>query len=113
MLFSSHSSTLLIKRKSISLEQIPCVHFILDISKHVLKSVCQDNVSSSFELLDIIDHKTAKKRCAILEYRLIDDNRCAFGFHALHDALDAALAEVVSVALHCESKVCLSSQSRA
>ena len=46
----------------------------------------------------------ATKECAtVLQGRLVDDHCCAFCLDSFHDTLNAALAEIVTVTLHCQT----------
>ena len=53
-----------------------------------------------FEFFQVIDHHAAEEGLAIFQCRLIDDHRCAFGLDPLHNSLNGALAEVITVTLH-------------
>lgn len=85
----------------ISPEQIPCVYFILDISKRVhIESICQNDITFVLKLLQIINHKAAEELTTILQRRLKDDDWDTLCLDALHNTLDCGGAEVIAIALH-------------
>lgn len=51
-------------------------------------SVGEDGAGASFELGEVVDHSRAEEGGAVGERRLIYNYCCAFGFDALHHALD-------------------------
>lgn len=85
---------------SIPAEQVPCVYFFFHIIQTLVISVCDDGVAQFFELLQIVNHDSSKKLLPIFQGRLIDNHRGVFHLYALHDALNAALAEVIKITLH-------------
>ena len=81
-------------------KHIPGINPLLHIIQERVISVSNDTVAASLELLKVIYNHAAKECTAVLQCRLIYDNSRSFRFEALHNTLDAALAEVIAVALH-------------
>lgn len=52
------------------------------------------------ELRQIVDHYRTEESLTIFQGRLINNDRCAFCFNALHDTLNGALTEVVRIRFH-------------
>ena len=76
------------KGGSVSAEQIPCVDLVLHIVKACIVAVGQNGLTLPLELVEIVDHHRAEEGLAILQRRLIDNDLCALGLDALHDALN-------------------------
>ena len=57
-------------------------------------------MGETLELGEVVDHAAAEERGAVLEGRLVDYDRRAFGLDALHHALNRRLAEIVGIRLH-------------
>ena len=57
----------------------------------------------ALEILQVVHHETPEEGASALQRRLVDNHLGTFCLDALHHALDAALAEVVAVALHREA----------
>ena len=87
----------------VALEKITGIDLVFNVIKTGIVTIGNDGVTLRLELLEIIDDKAAEKGLAILLCWLVDDDVGAFGFDALHDALDGGLAEVVGVGLHGEA----------
>ena len=70
---------------------------------HVLQvfgyAVGHDHVGFFDELLQIVDH-TRVEEVGLFEHGLVNDDFHTLGLDALHDALDAAGAEVVGAGFH-------------
>ena len=88
---------------SVSPENISRVYLVPHIVQACIIAVGDDSLATALELLQVIDHPAAEERAAVLERRFVDDDFCALGLDALHHSLDAALAEVVAVRLHCQA----------
>ena len=88
---------------SISAEKVSGIHFILNIIQHRIISISDDTTAHFLELLEVVDNLATKECAAILQGRLVDDNGSTFSFDAFHDALDAALTEIVTITLHCKT----------
>lgn len=58
-------------------------------------AISDDSMALFFEFFQIVDDDAAEEGRTVFEGRFINDDRGAFAFDSLHDALDAALAEVV------------------
>ena len=67
-------------------------------------AVGDDGLSLGFEGGEVVHHAAAEEGFAVLERGFVDDDGGAFGFDALHHALDRTLAEVVGVRLHGEAE---------
>ena len=87
-------------KSSVSPEEIPGIDLLLYIFQRLIKAVCKNDIGSGFELLKIIDHQRSEEGFPVIQRWLIDNDRSALGLDALHDALNAALAEVVRIGLH-------------
>ena len=76
----------------------------VDLGPHVVQAgvvaVGDDGLRAPLELREVVDHNAPEERAAVLQSRLVDDQRRALGPDALHHALDAALTEVVAAGLH-------------
>ena len=66
----------------------------------LIETVGKDHVAFTFEPIEIVDDFKTRERAAILQRRLIDDDRNARRLDVLHDVLDRGRAEVVAVRLH-------------
>ena len=82
------------------LEDIPCIHFISHIIQATIVAVGDDGIALTLEGVEVVDHLGAKEGLAIFQRGLVDNDIGTLGLHALHDALDGALAEIVRIALH-------------
>lgn len=85
---------------SISPKQISCIYFFLHIFEAFVEAVGDDGAALRLKGGEVVHHAAAEEGGAIFEGGFVDDDLCALGFHALHNALDGRLAEVVGVALH-------------
>ena len=76
----------------------------VDLCPHVVQAwvvaVGDDGLRAALELRQVVDHHAPEERAAVLQRRLVDDQRRALGLYPLHHALDAALPEVVAAGLH-------------
>ena len=89
---------------SVSAEEVSCVDLFFYVAEFIgIKAVGEDHVALCFEFLKVVDDKAVEEAVSILEGGFVDDDRDAFGFDALHDALNSGSAEVVAVALHGET----------
>ena len=84
----------------IPFEDVTCIHFLNYIIETGIIAVSYYTIALLFESIKIIHHLTTKEGSSIFERGLIDDDLGAFGFDALHDALDGTLAEIVGITLH-------------
>ena len=89
--------------KLISLENIPCIHLLLHIIKATIITVCDDCLTLCFKFFQVIHYFTSKECCSIFKCWLVNDYGCSFCFNTLHDSLNTTLAEVIRIALHCQS----------
>lgn len=88
------------KLASISPEYIPCIDLILHIVEHGVITVGDNGLRLTLELVEVVD-KTAAKECrTIFKCWLVDDDLGTLGLDALHDTLNARLAEIVAAGLH-------------
>ena len=81
----------------VSPENISCVNLILHIIQTDIVAVGDDGIAKSLKLVEGAYDTAAEERGAVLKRRLIDDDLRSLCLDALHDALNAALAEVVRV----------------
>ena len=88
---------------SIATENVAGVDLLLDVVEATVVAVCYDGLASLLEFFEVIHYDTTEEGAAVFEGGLVDNNLGAFGFDALHDALDGTLAEVVGVRLHREA----------
>lgn len=84
----------------VAFEDVASIDFVFYVIQTTIVPICDDGLGLLFELGEIIDNEAAEEGGAVLEGGFIDDDLGAFGFDALHNALDGALAEVVGVRLH-------------
>ena len=84
----------------VSVEDVACIHLIPHIIQTPVIPVRDDGLRTPLELREVVDHHAPEERAAVLQRRLVDDDRRALRLDALHHALDAALAEVVAARLH-------------
>ena len=87
----------------VSSENVACIDFLIYIIQDWVVTIGDDGLTLFLELLQVVDNTAAEEGTAILEGWLIDYHLCTFSLDALHDSLDTALAEIVTVALHRES----------
>ena len=85
---------------SIPPKEVAGIDLFLDIIQDGIIAVGDDAAALPLKLLQVVDDFAAEEGGAVLEGGLVDDDRCALGLDALHDALDGGLAEVVAVRLH-------------
>ena len=90
-------------RALVSSEDVPGIDFFLHIIEAFIVSVGDDRLTLLLEILQIVYHAAAEEGGSALQRRFVDDNLGALCLDALHHALDAALAEIVAVALHREA----------
>lgn len=81
----------------VSPKDIPCIHFVLHIVKAAIVAVGDDGMSLLLEGIKVVDDFAAEEGLAIFEGWLVDDDLSTLRLDALHDTLNAALAEVVRV----------------
>lgn len=84
----------------VSAEQVAGVDLVLHIIQAAIIAVGNDSLTTFLKLLKVIHNFAAEEGRAILQSRLIDNDRCSFGLNALHNALNRGLAEVVRVGFH-------------
>lgn len=87
----------------VSPENITCINLFFHIVQAVVVAVGNDSLTLGFELCEVVDNAAAKEGSTVNESGLVDDDFCALGFDALHDALNGRLTEVVGVGLHRET----------
>ena len=85
---------------SIPPEQISRIYFLLHVFEAFVEAVGDDSAVLGLEGGEVVHHAAAEEGGAVVKGGLVDDDLRALGIHALHDALNRALAEVVGVALH-------------
>ena len=85
---------------SVSPEQIPRIDLVLHIIQAAIVAIRNDSLTLFLELFKIIYNHAAKEGAAIFQSRLVDDHRSTLCLNALHDTLDAALAEIIGIGLH-------------
>ena len=88
----------------VAAEEVARVHLFLHIVQLGVVAVGDDGLGLGFEGGEIVHHAAAEEGFAVLERGFVDDDGGAFGFDALHHALDRTLAEVVGVRLHGEAE---------
>src|SRR5699024_10917618 len=76
------------------------VYFSFHIIKALIIPVSYDSLTLSLELIQIIYNLTSEEGIPIFQSRFVNDYRSSLGLDPLHNALDAALTEVITVALH-------------
>ena len=81
-------------------EQIPGIHLVPHVIQAPVIAVGDDGLRTPLELRQVVDHHAPEERAAVLQRRLVDDDRRALRLDALHHALDRALTEVVAARLH-------------
>ena len=86
----------------VSLENISGVNFVFHVFEAGIIAVGDDGLGHLLEGVEVVDNLAAEEGLSICQSWLVNDDCCAFGFDALHDALDGTLTEVVAVALHRE-----------
>lgn len=84
-------------------EYIPSINFRLDVVEAGVVAVGDDGLRHLLKFLQVIYHEAAEEGGAVIESRFVYDDLGAFGFDALHDALDGGLAEVVTIGFHSEA----------
>ena len=88
----------------VAAEEVARVHLFLHIVQLGVVAVGDDGLGLGFEGGEVVHHAAAEEGFAVLERGFVDDDGGAFGFDALHHALDRTLAEVVGVRLHGEAE---------
>ena len=81
-------------------EQVSRIYFLLHVFEAFVEAVGDDGAALCLEGGEVVHHAAAEKGGAVFEGGLVNDDLRALGLHALHNALNRALAEVVGVALH-------------
>ena len=81
----------------ISFENVSRINLVLHIVQTGIIAVGNDGGGLLLEGIEVVYYFAAKERIAIRKCWLIDDDRCALGLDALHDALNGTLSEVVGV----------------
>ena len=94
----------LVDRALISTEEVARVHLFLHIVQLGVVAVGDDGLGLGFEGGEVVHHAATEEGFAVLQRGFVDDDGGAFGFDALHHALDRTLAEVVGVRLHGEAE---------
>ena len=81
-------------------KQVSRIYFLLHVFEAFVEAVGDDGAALGLEGGEVVHHAAAEEGGAVVEGGFVDDDLRALGLHALHDALDGRLAEVVGVALH-------------
>ena len=76
----------------------------MDVVEEGVVAVGNDGLRLLLEVCQIVYDLAAKEGGAVLKGGFVDDDFCALGLDALHDALNAALTEIVGVGLHGETE---------
>ena len=84
----------------ISSKYVSRIYFLLHVFEAFVEAVGDDGADLGLEGCEVVHHAAAEEGGAVVEGGFVDDDFRALGFHALHDALDGRLTEVVGVALH-------------
>ena len=84
----------------VSPEYIPCINFLFHVIQTSIIPVRDNRLALRFESVQVVHYLAAEEGAAVFQCRLVDDYFRTFGFHPLHYALDAGLAEVIAVRLH-------------
>ena len=82
------------------MEEVTGVDLFAYVIKDGVIAVREDAAALLLEFGEIVHNAASEECAAVFEGWLVDDDTSAFGFDALHDALDRGLAEVVGVRLH-------------
>lgn len=85
---------------SIPPENIPCKDLSFHIIQASIIAVGNDAAGMRFELIQIIDDPAPEEGFAVFQCWLVDDDSCALGLDAFHDALNGGLAEVIGIGFH-------------
>ena len=85
-------------------EEVAGIDFVLNVVEDGVVAVGNDGLGALLEVFQVVYHTTAEEGGAILEGGFVDNNFCALGLDALHDALNGTLTEVVGVGLHGEAE---------
>ena len=85
---------------SVPPEDVPRVDLTFHIVEARVVAVRDDRLALPLEFREVVDDLTPEESAPILESWLVDYDFCAFCLDALHDALYAALTEVVAARLH-------------
>ena len=88
----------------VAAEEVAGIDFCLDVVEDGVVAVGNDGLGLLFEFCQVIHDFTTKEGGAVLKGGFVDDDFCTLGLDALHDALNAALTEVVGVRLHGEAE---------
>ena len=87
----------------IALENVSRIDLFSDIVQTRVIPISNNRFTLLLKFCQIIHHLTSEERLAIGNRGLVDYYFGTFGLDALHDALDGALAEVITVRLHGEA----------
>lgn len=74
-----------------------------DVIQAGIVPVGEDGGTLGLEFFEVVNYEAAEEGGAVFEGRFVDDDGGAFRLYPLHDALYAALTEVVGVGFHRES----------
>ena len=88
----------------VAAKEVARVHLFLHIVQLGIVAVGDDGLGLGFEGGEVVHHAATEEGFAVLERGFVDDDGGAFGFDALHHALDRTLAEIVGVRLHGEAE---------
>ena len=74
-----------------------------DVIQAGIVPVGEDGGTLGLEFFEVVNYEAAEEGGAVFEGRFVDDDGGAFRLYPLHDALYAALTEVVGVSFHCQA----------
>ena len=101
-LATSVTSTIYIKVQHILIppKQVSRIYFLFHVFEAFVEAVGDDGAALGLEGGEVVHHAAAEEGGAVVEGGFVNYHFRTLGLHALHDALDGRLAEVVGVALH-------------
>ena len=73
-----------LRLSSVPAEQVPGIHLVPHVIQAGVIAVCDDCLRTPLELRKVIDHHAPEERAAVLQRRLVDDDRRALGPDAFH-----------------------------
>lgn len=78
-------------------KEIAGIDFGSDVLEFGACAVGEDGLGEAFEFGKVVDHAAAEEGGSIFKCGFVDDDSRTFRLDAFHNALDAALTEVVRV----------------
>lgn len=91
----------------ISSEQISGINLRFNIVQTAVIAVSNNRLAVSLELVELVFYNAAEEGAAVLQRGFIDNNLRSLGLNALHNSLNAALAEVVGIGFHRQTDLIL------